>query len=63
MGTISADELAAEVASARQVAHEEGMRAGLAALDAYKRNHAEAMAAQMDTAWISGSASSSSTVA
>lgn len=49
LGTISADELAAEVASARQVAHEEGMRAGLAALDAYKRNHAEAMAAQMDT--------------
>lgn len=42
-----AEDVAAELESARQVAREEGMRAGLAALDAYKRNHAEAMAAQM----------------
>lgn len=43
----SAEDRAAELESTRQVAREEGMRAGLAALDAYKRNHAAAMTAQM----------------
>ena len=44
---ISAEERAAELEAVRQAAHAEGMHAGLSALDAYKRNHGEAMAAQM----------------